>query len=89
MRAIDEGLHPATSEPLGRTSPPILGDRRGLGLIELVRAVRDDREPRVNGRLAAHVLETLLALEASAELGGDRLVTSRVARPEPLGEPFP
>lgn len=89
MLAIDEGLHPATSQPLGPTSPPILGDRRGLGLIELVRAVRDDREPRVNGRLAAHVLETLLALEASAEQGGDRSVTSRVARPEPIGEPFP
>lgn len=88
MRAIEAGMDPATGQPIGPTSPPILGDRRGLGLIELVRAVRDDREPRVSGRLAAHVLETLLALEACAEQGGERTVESRVDRPALLGEPM-
>lgn len=89
MQAIDAGMHPATGQPIGPMSPPILGDRRGLGLIELVRAVHEDREPRVCGRLAAHVLEALLALEACAEQGGDRSITSRVARPAPLTEPIP
>ncbi|TFW11018.1 Gfo/Idh/MocA family oxidoreductase [Brevundimonas intermedia] len=89
MQTIEAGLHPATGQPIGPTSPPILGDRRGLGLIELVRAIREQREPRVSGRLAAHVLEILLALEACAEHGGDRSVTSRVARPAPLSEPIP
>ncbi len=89
MQAIDAGMHPATGQPLGPTSPPILGDRRGLGLIELARAVREQGEPRVGGRLAVHVLETLLALEACAEQGGDRSITSRVARPAPLLTPIP
>ena len=89
MQAIGAGLHPATGQPIGPTTPPILGDLRGLGLIELVRAVRDDREPRVSGPLAAHVLETLLALEVCAEHGGDRSIVSRPARPVPLGELIP
>ncbi|WP_295189984.1 Gfo/Idh/MocA family oxidoreductase [uncultured Brevundimonas sp.] len=89
IRAIQAGLHPATGEPFGPMSPPLLGDRRGLGLIELARAVRQQREPRASGRLAAHVLELLLALQACAEHGGDRAIASRVVRPDPLSEPMP
>lgn len=89
MQAIEAGTDPATGLRIGPTTPPLFGDRRGLGLIELVRAVRDGREPRASGRLAAHVLETLLALEACAEQGGDRTVVSRVDRPTPLSEAMP
>lgn len=89
IQTIQAGLHPATGEPIGPMSPPLLGDRRGLGLIELARAVRQQREPRVSGRLAAHVLEVLLALQDCAEQGGDRSIVSRVVRPDPLLEPIP
>lgn len=89
MQAIEAGTDPATGLRIGPTTPPLFGDRRGLGLIELVRAVRDGREPRASGRLAAHVLETLVALEACAEQGGDRTVVSRVDRPTPLSEAMP
>lgn len=89
MRAIRAGVDPMTGQALGPTSPPLLGDRRGLGLIDLVRAIRDGREPRAGGQLATHVLDVLLALEICAEGGDARDIASRVERPEPLSEPMP
>jgi predicted dehydrogenase len=89
MAAIKAGIDPMTGQPIGPASAPLLGDRRGLGLIELVRAIREDREPRAGGRLAAHVLEVLLALEACAEQGGQLHIVSRVERPAILSEPMP
>lgn len=89
MAAIKAGIDPMTGQPIGPTSPPLLGDRRGLGLVELARAIRENREPRAGAPLAAHVLEVLLALEDCAEHGGLHEIASRVARPAVLKEPMP
>lgn len=82
LDALKAGIDPMTGAPVGPTSPPLFGDLRGLGLIDLAHALRDDREPRASGLLALHVLEVLLALEACAEHGGSRDVALRVARPD-------
>lgn len=84
MAMLEAGVDPMTGDAIGPASPPLFGDLRGLGLIDLAKAVREDREPRASGRLAFHVLEVLLALESSAETGGSRAIQSRAERPEPL-----
>jgi predicted dehydrogenase len=42
---------------------------RGIGVLEMARAIRAGREPRASGRLALHVLDVMLAIEESAEAG--------------------
>ena len=40
---------------------------RGLGVLDMARAIRDDRPHVATGRFGYHVLDTLLAIEESAE----------------------
>ena len=54
-------------------------DRRGLGVIDLVRAVRIGQEPLLSGSLGLHVLEVMEAIAVSAE-SGERIEVSK-----PLG----
>lgn len=84
LQALGQGVDPRTGGPVGPDTALGFGDRRGLGLLDLVAAVREGRRPRASGRLAAHVLEALLGLEASATGGGRIKITSRVARPAPV-----
>jgi predicted dehydrogenase len=84
LRAIASGIDPVTGGPVGPDTALRFGDRRGLGLLDLVRSIRDGRAPRANGYLAAHVLETLLALEASANGAGRVAIASTIARPNPV-----
>jgi predicted dehydrogenase len=42
---------------------------RGVGVLEMARAVRAGREPRASGRLALHVLDVMLSIEESARAG--------------------
>lgn len=81
VAALRAGIDPMTGGPLGPASPPLFGDRRGLGLIDMAASIREGREARANGRLAFHVLEVLLALQTSAEDGGSIDIVSRVDRP--------
>ena len=81
VAAIAQGLDPRSGQPLGAANPLDIGDRRGLGLLDLVAAVAEGREPRASGRLATHVLEVLLGLEASALGAGRVAIVSRVERP--------
>ncbi|KQS04155.1 hypothetical protein ASG11_07755 [Sphingomonas sp. Leaf357] len=84
LQAIGQGIDPLTGEPISATTTLGFGDLRGLGLRDLVAAINEGREPRASGRLAVHVLETLLALEASADGGGRIRIRSTVERPEPM-----
>jgi predicted dehydrogenase len=61
------------------------GTARGVGVAEMVHALRAGRSPRASGELAYHVLETLIGLETSSERGCHVEVESRCARPRPLG----
>ena len=45
---------------------------RGLGLLDMARAIRDGRPHIASGELGFHVLDTLLAIEESAAFGSNR-----------------
>ena len=57
---------------------------RGLGVADLADAVREGREPRAGLSMANHVLELMLAFEASSLAGRHIEIKTRCARPEPL-----
>ena len=61
--------------------------RRGLGVVEMARAVRRGEPPRASGELAFHVLDTLLAILESADAGVVTEIGSRCERPAPLTDP--
>ena len=42
---------------------------RGVGVLEMARAIRAQRQPRASGQLAYHVLDVMLAIEESASSG--------------------
>ena len=61
------------------------GMGRGIGIIDLVRALSDGTAPRLNGELAFHVLDIMLAIEESIAAG--RPVP--VASVPPIVSPLP
>lgn len=52
------------------------GTGRGIGIVELVRALADGTTPRASGELAYHVLDIMLAVEESIASGNPVAVTS-------------
>ena len=57
---------------------------RIIGLIDMVRAIRNDRPHRVNADLAYHVLEVMLAFDKSSQMNQHVEIESTVERPVPL-----
>jgi len=57
---------------------------RGIGVVDLVRAVRAGEPHRASGELALHVLEVMSAVGRSAADGGFVGITSGVGRPAPV-----
>jgi predicted dehydrogenase len=55
---------------------------RGLGLADMVRAIRNDRPHRASGELAFHVVDVIEALYDSAREGRRVEVASRCGKPE-------
>ena len=86
VAALMRGIDPITGGAVEPATSLRLGDRRGLGVVEMVRAIRAGRIPRAGGALAYHVLETLIALERSCAGEGIVPVASRVARPAAVEE---
>lgn len=60
------------------------GNQRGLGVLDLALALRDDRPQRCSGEFALHVLEVMEAFQRSADSGRHVDITSRPPRPAPL-----
>ncbi|HLS62555.1 MAG TPA: Gfo/Idh/MocA family oxidoreductase [Ruania sp.] len=60
-----------------------LGAGRGVGLLDLVRTPRG-RDGRASGALAAHVLQVMEAVLASAEQRRAVPITTRISRPAPV-----
>jgi predicted dehydrogenase len=50
-------------------APPGAHRERGVGVLEMARALRAGRNPRASGELAYHVLDAMLAVEESIETG--------------------
>ncbi len=67
---------------------PVTGTEagRGLGVLDLARAIRADRPHRASGELAQHVLDAMSAIEESARTGQFRDVVSPCPVPEALPE---
>lgn len=61
-----------------------VADYRGIGVIDMVMAIRERREHRANGQLALHVLEILQGLEYSN--GNEIIIESTCERPMALQE---
>jgi predicted dehydrogenase len=57
---------------------------RGVGLADMIEAMRTGRPHRASGALAEHVLEVLLALEAATRVDRWIAITSTVERPGAL-----
>lgn len=57
---------------------------RGLGVLEMARALRSGQPHRASGRLAMHVLETMAAVAESAAHGEFRDIYSTAPQPETL-----
>ncbi|MFI0236058.1 Gfo/Idh/MocA family protein [Streptomyces sp. NPDC016845] len=65
---------------------PVQGrtDGRGLGVVDMARAIRSGSVPRASGALALHVLRTMAAVTDSASRGEFTRLAERVVRPAPL-----
>ncbi len=57
---------------------------RGVGVLEMARAIRGGAAHRASGELALHVVDIMQAMTESAQLGGFRPVESRFTAPPPL-----
>lgn len=57
---------------------------RGVGVLDLARAIRSGTPPRAAGDLAKHVLELMMAIAGADEFDDFLVITSTTARPEPL-----
>jgi predicted dehydrogenase len=67
-------LSAGASDQSWQTFPPEGQPRgRGVGVLEMARAIRAGRQPLASGELAYHVLDAMLAVEESAE-SGERVV---------------
>lgn len=64
--------------------PPGAHRERGVGVLEMARAIREGRTPRASGELAYHALDVMLAIEESIETGGPVRLRSTAAAVEPL-----
>jgi predicted dehydrogenase len=76
-----------TGEPdPGWTDIPPEGEPRdrGVGILEMARAIRAGLPPRASGQLAYHVLDVMLAIEESAASGRPVEVTSTASAVPPL-----
>lgn len=78
-------LDSASSDQVWEEFPPTGATRdRGVGVLELARAIRAGASPRASGELAFHVLDAMLAVEESIEAGRPIPVKSRLAQIPPL-----
>ncbi|GAA1449153.1 Gfo/Idh/MocA family protein [Leifsonia poae] len=64
--------------------PPGVHRERGVGVLEMARAIRDGRAPRASGELAYHALEVMLAIEESIDSGVPVAISSTARPVDPL-----
>lgn len=76
----------AAGPDTGWTEAPLAGEPRdrGVGVLEMARAIRAGQPPRASGQLAYHVLDVMLAIEESADTGRPVEVESTAPEVPPL-----
>jgi predicted dehydrogenase len=78
---------PAPKSPAERPAewrelpPPGAHRERGVGALEMARAIRAGEEPRASGELAYHALDVMLSIEESAAAGGRPVEVASTATP--------
>jgi predicted dehydrogenase len=79
---------PAAEPDAGWTEVPVAGEPRdrGVGVLEMARAIRGGRPPRASGQLAYHVLDVMLAIEESVHTRRPVDVASTAPEVPPLDE---
>ncbi|MFN3689569.1 MAG: gfo/Idh/MocA family oxidoreductase, partial [Fimbriimonadales bacterium] len=65
-------------------SHPYAEQYRGLGLAEMIRAIQEGRLNRLNGQLAYHALDIMLAFNDSSVSGRHIDIESTCTPPEPM-----
>lgn len=76
---------PAAQVVEGSVQPPDWPrQQRGLGVAEMAEAIREGRQPRAAGDLAAHVVEVIEGIVASSEQGRPVDLETRFVLPPPL-----
>jgi predicted dehydrogenase len=80
------GLLRGAQPDAGWTSVPLAGEPRdrGVGVLEMARAIRAGLPPRASGQLSYHVLDVMLAIEESAATGRPVDVESTAPEVPPL-----
>lgn len=58
---------------------------RGIGVLDMAHAIRENRPHRASGDLAFHVLDAMLGVAEASETGRHLELTSQVERPAALG----
>ena len=57
---------------------------RGIGVLDLARAIREDRAPRASAELGFHVLDAMVSIAESAERGAPVDLASTCEVPPPV-----
>jgi len=57
---------------------------RGIGVVDMARAIAENTPHRASGQLAYHVLETMMAFDTASEQGRAVLLSSGTDQPAPL-----
>ncbi|WP_422116432.1 Gfo/Idh/MocA family protein [Brachybacterium sp. UNK5269] len=82
----------ALTEYRGETATPVPASGattgRGLGVLEMARALRAGVPHRAQGEIAAHVLDIMVGIETAIGTGATVEVTSSVAEVEPMPADF-
>lgn len=60
----------------------VIANYRGIGLADMVAAIRDDRPLRCSGELALHVIDVLTSIMHSADCGEFVTTIAQCERPE-------
>ena len=80
----DVGIRRSGSDTTEIAARTTAAAERGTGVLDLARAIREDRPHRATGELAYHVLDVMLAIEESAARGAFIDVESRPPAVAPL-----
>lgn len=62
------------------------GNSRGIGVLDMVQAIREEKEHRANGNLALHVLEAMHGFHVASEQGIHHQMQNQCVSPNPVPE---
>ena len=83
-RDVDISAHPFGVANRELRNGTMQADYRMVGLVDMARAIQQDRPHRASGELALHALEVLEALEASSQSGRFVTLQTTCERPAPV-----